>query len=108
LKQYEATGEIVPSPRKCDNHFSEGIWINPALRYKVPIQKLSDKTWEYIIDSAWTIAQAKRGSHATSSNILDPLPSQDERELLVEGDEDVQNDEIDWEACESFYCLCKL
>ena len=37
-----------------------------------------------------------------------PLPSQDERELLVEGDEDVQNDEIDWEACESFYCLCKL
>ena len=109
MKQYEATGEIVPSARKRENHFSEEMWNDPALRYKVAIQNLSDKSWELIIDGAWKIAQAKKASRATRttsglSNIADvlPLPKPDERELLLEGDEDIENEEIDWEACKSF------
>jgi hypothetical protein len=108
LKQYEATGEIVPSARKRDNYFSEEMWINTALRYRTAIQNLSEKSWDCIIDGAWKIAQAKKvAGRATSSNIFksdDQIPKVDERELLVEGDEDVENDDIDWEACESFYC----
>jgi hypothetical protein len=99
----------VPSARKRDNHFSEEIWINPALQYKIPIQNLSEKSWELIIDGAWKIAQAKKANRtiSTSSNILDAsLPVEDERGSLVETDGYVKNDEIDWEAsgCESFYC----
>lgn len=97
------------SARKRDNHFSEEMWINTALRYKVAIQNLSDRSWELIIDGAWKIAQEKKASHAsTSSKVLDSLPLEDDREMLVDGDEDVENDEIDWGACESIYCPCEL
>jgi hypothetical protein len=104
MKQHEATGEIVPSARKRDDYFSEEMWITTALRYKTSIQRLSDKSWNVIIDGAWKIAQTKRAGR-TTLNILDTqMPMVDERELLVEGDEDIEDNEIDWEACESFYC----
>ena len=109
LKQYEVTGEIVPSSRKHDNHFSEEMWITPALQYKNAIQKLSDKSWELIIDGAWKIAQTKKAGHATgtSSNNLDVLPVEDERGLLAEGDEDIEDDEIEWEAQAQGYESCE-
>src|ERR1700691_5625927 len=94
MKQHEATGEIVPSARKRDDYFSEEMWITTALRYKTPIQRLSDISWNLIIDGAWKIAQTKRASRmsrTTLTNVLDPqMPSVDERELLVEGDEDME------------------
>ena len=44
MKQYDATGESVPSAQKRDNHFSKEMWINTALQYKVAIKRLSDKS----------------------------------------------------------------
>ena len=105
MKQYDTTGESVPSAQKRDNHFSKEMWINTALQYKVAIKRLSDKSQDLIIDSAWKIAQERKAAgRATSSNVLDArMLKADERELLIEGDKDIQDDEIDWEACESLY-----
>ncbi|KAH9975648.1 hypothetical protein BJV74DRAFT_862376, partial [Russula compacta] len=97
LTQCAETGEIVLSTRKRDNHFSEEMWSEPAIRYQSPIRKLSPESWDLIIDGAWKISQEKKASHVTSNCVDSKMPEADERELLAEGDEVVENDEIVWD-----------
>lgn len=90
--------------RKRDNHFSEENWSEAATRYQSSIQNLLGDSWDLIIDGAWKIAQEKKGGRAATSNHLDGrMPDVNDRELLVEADEDIENDNIDWESCEFFY-----
>jgi hypothetical protein len=102
LTQYTETGEVVLSARKRDNHFSEEMWSDAAVRYQVAIRNLSAKSWDLIIDGAWAISQERKASRvASTSKCVDTkIPEADERELLVEGDEVVDDDEITWEGCE--------
>jgi hypothetical protein len=103
LKQYTNTGQIVPSARKWDNYFSEEMWSDPAARYQKPIQNLSAESWDLIIDGAWNILQEKKASRVTSNCVDSSMPDADERELLAEGHEVVNDDHIVWEDCESYY-----
>ncbi|KAI0245054.1 hypothetical protein BJV78DRAFT_1159215 [Lactifluus subvellereus] len=105
LKLYVDTGKVVPHAQKRNNHFSEEIWSDAALRYQVSIEGLSDETWDDIIDGAWKISQEKetRASRGTASSSFSDakMPEADKRELLVKGSEIVENDnEIDWDTCE--------
>ena len=106
LTQYKDTGEITLSARKRDNHFSEEMWSDAAIRYQVAIQNLSAKSQDLIIDGAWAISQERKASRVASKTVDIKMPEADKRELLVEGDEEVENDEIIWEGCElSYHCL---
>lgn len=96
----------MPSARKRDNHFSEENWSAAATRYQGSIKNLLGDSWDSINDGAWKIAQVKRGGRIALSNpdgVL--MPETDERELLVEAEEAVENDEIDWEICEFLFLL---
>lgn len=105
MKQYEDTGEVVRSARKRDNHFSEENWSEAAIRYRGSIQNLLGDSWDLIIDGALKIARERKGVHAApSSHSLNDMPETNDRGLLVEADEVVENDEIEWEECESCYC----
>jgi hypothetical protein len=96
------------STRRRENHFSDEMWSDEAIHYQVSIESLSETSWELIIDGAWQIAQDKPAGRTAGigrySGIR--LPELDERELLVEGVEDVEDDEeMDWdkvpvETCE--------
>ena len=108
LKQYVDTGEIMPSVRKHDNHLSEEMWNNVDLQYQVSIQALSEESWDLIVDGAWKISQEKKAGHTASSSPPDTnMPKVNERELVIEGDEVVENDEeITWDNCElCYFCL---
>lgn len=99
------TGSLVLSNKKRDNHFSEENWNVEASRYRIAISGLSDESWELIIDGAWEIAQESRKNRShnapSSSKFIAEVPEQDERELLVEGGENIEDDGImDWDACE--------
>ncbi|KAH9960986.1 hypothetical protein BJV74DRAFT_871948 [Russula compacta] len=108
LTQCVETGEIVLSTRKRDNHFSEEMWSEPAIWYQSPIQKLSPESWDLIIDRAWKISQEKKASRVTSNCVDSKMPKADERELLAEGDEVVENDEIVWDSCVGFLAILRL
>ncbi|KAH9965581.1 hypothetical protein BJV74DRAFT_890219 [Russula compacta] len=103
LTQCTETGEIVLSTRKWDNHFSEEMWSEPTIWYQSPIRKLSPESWDLIIDGAWKISQEKKAGRVTLNCVDSKMPEADERELLAEGDEVVENDEIVWDSCEFFY-----
>ena len=105
LRQYTDTGQIVPSVRKRDNYFSEEMWSDSAVRYQKPIQNLSAESWDLIIDGAWKISQEKRAARVASIRTDSTMPNTDERELLAEGDEVIEDDEIVWDDCELYY-LC--
>jgi hypothetical protein len=100
LKQYTDTGKVVPSARKRDNHFSEENWCDAAIRYQGSISNLLGDSWDLINDGAWKIAQARRVRVTSSKSEDVAMPLADEREMLIEADEVVENDEITWEACE--------
>jgi hypothetical protein len=105
LKQYTDTGKVVPSARKCDNHFFKENWCDAAIRYQGLISNLLGDSWDLINDGTWKIAQARQ-VHVTSSKSEDvTMPLADEREMLIEADKVVENDKITWEACE-FVVLC--
>jgi hypothetical protein len=86
--------------RKRDNHFSGEVWNDTASRYSVPIQNLSQESWDLIVDGAWKVSQKRKASHVASTSVDLDMPEADERELLAEGDEVVEDDVIVWE-CES-------
>jgi hypothetical protein len=102
LRQYEETREILLSPRRRDNHFSGEVWNDAAHWYQVGISNLSSDSWDLIIDGSWKISQEKKASRIPSNSMDPKMPDADERELLAEGDEAVEDDEIVGE-CESFY-----
>ena len=103
LMQYVGTGEIVLSARKRDNYFSEEMWSDAAGRYQVPIQNLLAESWDLIIDGAWDISQERRASRVMSRCVDVKMPEADERELLAEGDEVIDDDAIIWDDCELYY-----
>jgi hypothetical protein len=80
------------------------VWSNAASWYQVAIQKLSQESWDLIVDGSWKISQEKKtASSCSASTSVDPkMPEANERELLAEGNEVVEDDEIVWD-CESFY-----
>lgn len=93
-------GKVVPSARKHDNYFSEENWCDAAIWYQGSISNLLGEFWDLINDSMWKIAQA-RWTRVTASKSEDvAMPLVDEREMFVEADKVVENDEITWEACE--------
>jgi hypothetical protein len=101
------TGEIVPRARKRENHFSEEMWSEAAIRYQTAIQNLSAESWDRIIDGAWKILQDKKAStsRVVSKSVDAKMPEADQRELLaeLEGNEVVEDDEIKWDTCELYY-----
>ena len=103
MKQYADTGKVVRSSRKRDNHFSEEMRSDAAVRYQAAIRNLSNTSWDLIVDGAWGISQEIKGNRATSSCIDAKMPEVDERELLAEGDEVVEDDGILWDECEYYY-----
>ena len=75
------------------------MWSDAATRYQVPIQNLSAETWDLIVDGAWDILQEKKAKLVTLNT---KMPEADERELLTEGDEAIEDDKITWDGCESY------
>ena len=81
------------------------MWSEPAVRYQTAIKNLSAKSWDLITDGAWNISQEKKAGRVTSKCVDAKMPDADERELLAEGDEVVEDDKIDWDDCEpKLYC----
>ena len=69
---------------------------------------LGGDSWDLINDGVWKITQVKRGSCVTLSNPESvQMPETNERKLLqvVEVDEAVKNNEIDWKICEFLFLL---
>ena len=83
------------------------MWNNVALQYQVSIQGLSEESWDLIGDGAWKISQEKKAGRTASSSLPDTnMPKVNERELLIEGDEVVENDKITWDNWElCYFCL---
>ena len=84
------------------------MWSNAATQYQVSIDGLTDENWDEIINGAWKVYQEKEAGHtciaSSSISLTDAkMPEADERELLIEASETVDNDEeINWDDCESF------
>jgi hypothetical protein len=88
------------STRNQDNHFSDEIWSNTASHYQVSIKGLSEESKRFITEGAWRISQHRHMSSSTAAH--QNGPEVNERELLTEGDNAVENDEErDWDACKS-------
>jgi hypothetical protein len=98
LKQYKSTGEIIPSPRRHDNHFSGDVWDDAAFQYQVPIQNLLQESWDLIIDGTWKLSQQRKPGCVATTPMDSKMPEVDKRELLAEGNEVVENDEIVWDC----------
>ena len=104
MTKYVETGELVLNlgKRKRDNQFSDKMWSDVATRYQKSVERLTETSWESIMDSAWKIALDKPPGHGALasrlSGMLEWELQVDERELLVDGHEEVEDDsEMDWD-----------
>jgi hypothetical protein len=84
------------------------MWNESALRYWVSIAGMLSEMWDLVIHGAWNIAQDKKASHIAVHSFADldsTMPRADERELLAEGDEVEDDEEVNWDACELLHFL---